>query len=230
LEIGTVDFIHDYRAISTVIASGLSELCKTFRFDGFFIDCTLFFWSLDSIQLIPHLFRTVRKSLPRGSLLYADVPFDMEDSCATGISNYPKKAINELDYAFATLYDLADEQSLSSIELLDGLQRCATQLKVLSKTIVGLPFFGLDLSPAGKVLVSWRDMKESFRLFKVVIAWVQFTREHGFFFSDGRRQHVVYYPTLMFLKDRFDRCIEARFAGFGIWELALGMPYFFDLL
>jgi hypothetical protein len=228
--IGTPDFVHNYRTISTVISAALSELYKTYQFNGFFIDCGPYFWSPDSIQLVPHLLRTVKKALPRGALLFAGIPFDLKNRGRSANTKFVKKAINEVDYAFTTLYNLVDQQSLSPIECFEGLRICAAQLKVLSKTIVGLPFFGLDFSPAGKVLVSWEEMQENFRLFKVAITWVQFAREHGFFFSDGRRQHAVYYPTLFFLKDRFDRCIESRFAGFGIWEIALGMPYFFDLL
>jgi hypothetical protein len=34
----------------------------------------------------------------------------------------------------------------------------------------------------------------------------------------------------MFLKDRFDKCVQAKFTGFGLWELSQRMPYFFNLL
>jgi hypothetical protein len=48
--------------------------------------------------------------------------------------------------------------------------------------------------------------------------------------SDGKRQHIVDDPTFAFLKDRFDRAVAAKFAGFGLAEIENAAPDFFDLL
>jgi hypothetical protein len=100
------------------------------------------------------------------------------------------------------------------------------KLKATKKAIGGLPFFGIDFSQAGRTAMGWHEMQRIFEQFEVSMSWVQFSREHGFFFSDGKRQHTGYYPILMFLKDRFDKCVQAKLAGFGIWELSIGVPYF----
>jgi spore germination protein YaaH len=88
----------------------------------------------------------------------------------------------------------------------------------------------MDFAPTRPGHVFADDITKTLRSRVVKITWIEALREHGFFYSDGEEQHGVYYPTLLFLKDRFDASRQKEFAGFGLWEIAQGMPYFFDLL
>jgi hypothetical protein len=230
IEIPTIDFVHDYKEVSAAVAAGLSELNKEYHFDGFFLECPHYFAVIEALELLPHLFRTVKKALPRQARLYGEVPSEVKGHYGPDNSKIVKKSINELDRIYCSLYDLVDQASLSPIECFTVLQKWTDSLKITRKTIVGFPCFGIDFSPAGKVPVAWQDMIERFKTYKVTISWIQFAHEHAFFFSDGKRQHSVYYPTLLFLKERFEKSQEYKFTGIGLCGLVLGMPYFFDLL
>jgi hypothetical protein len=226
--VAMLDFLHDYQEISAAAAKALGALSS--QFDGLFLEFPTYFTTVDTAQLVPHVLRTVRKALPRRGRLYIALPAEITNPYGPKHTSIVKQLIAAVDYVYLPVCGFVDEQSLSPIDALNQLQTWASGLKALAKTIVGLPFFGLDFSPAGTVRVSWSDMVERLKRFKVIIAWVQLSLEHGFFFSDGKKQHIVYYPTLAFLKDRFDRTVAAKFAGFGLAEIESGAPYFFDLL
>jgi hypothetical protein len=160
----------------------------------------------------------------------ATFPSDEKFRYGKQMQNMVRQVIRELDFAFVAVYELPTEPSLSPAESLVRLHQWAEQLKVVSKIVVGLPLFGFDFTPQGRRHVFGDDIHMLCRTQKVRIVWIKALREHGIFFSDGKQQHAMYYPTPFFLKDRFDTCVQKKFAGFGLWEIAQGMPYFFDVL
>jgi hypothetical protein len=59
-----------------------------------------------------------------------------------------KQLIATVDDVYLPVCRFVDEQSLSPIDALNQFQTWASGLKALAITIVGLPFFGLNFSPA----------------------------------------------------------------------------------
>jgi chitinase domain-containing protein 1 len=229
-EIDTSDFARDFQTIVASLKAGLSTLEKRHHFDGIFLEFPSYFASLDSLPLLPRLVTELRKALPRRARLLADIPSDEKFHYGRPGSDLVGRVIRELDWALITVYEVPNVESLSPAASLARLHKWTEEMRMTAKVIVGLPFFGIDFRSTGQGYMFAEEITNTLRNQDVKITWIEAFREHGFFYSDADEQHAVYYPTLRFLKDRFDAARQKQFAGFGIWEIAQGMPYFFDLL
>jgi hypothetical protein len=229
-EIGLREFVRDHKRIVEVLKPQFANLTKHYEFDGVFLEFPPYFARIESLSVLANVVAQLRKALPGRAKLFGDVPSDEKFRYGGQMLNMVKQVIRELDFAFIAVYELPNEQSLSPSASLVRLHEWAEHLKATSKIIVGLPLFGFDVMSQGRRHVFGDDILTLLLTRKVRIVWIEALREHSIFFSDGKWQHAIYYPTLFFLKDRFDTCVQKKFAGFALWEIAQGMPCFFDIL
>lgn len=98
---------------------------------------------------------------------------------------------------------------------------------VWRKLLVGVPFYGYR----GGEAVLGRDVVEVLGKHKVAITWDEASHEHFYEYLDGQGvPQRMTYPSLLFLKDRFDLAAKLGVAGVALWELGQGLDYFMDLL
>jgi chitinase domain-containing protein 1 len=227
-EVPVQNFVKNYNAIATVMATNLGRIVKDNNLDGLFLEFQPYFGVVEALQAIPAVISTLRKSLPRNARLLADIQSNDRYRYAGPHLTAVRNVIKALDAVFIAVYELPDP-SLSPVVALDRLVTWAADQKVASKVIVGLPLFGFDFTAKGAAHVFASDVVAILRTRRPSVKWMKDWREHAILFNQDV-SHRLSYPTLLFLDDRFKAIIGHKFGGFGFWELAQGMPYFFDLL
>jgi hypothetical protein len=230
LDVPVQVFAKATKLFTSSLKAELAQLIQVHQFDGVFLEMTQLFGSPQGIELLPSMIAEIRKALPRSRKIYADIINDQKLQFGRSILPALKPIIDKLDYAFVSCYELPLEPSLSPMYTITRLLEETKGRKLTAKTIVGLPFFGFDFSGTDKKHIFGDGVLDVLKSQRVGIRWDDTLDEHEIFYSDGRKQHSIYYPSPAFLKERFDLCVAEKFAGFGFWELAQGMPYFFDLL
>lgn len=99
-----------------------------------------------------------------------------------------------------------------------------------TELLMGLNFYGNDfLLPQGGGPIVGHQYVTLLRKHRPAIIWDKEAKEHFFEYLDGKKKHVVYFPSLKSLALRIE---EANNWGVGIsiWEIGQGLEYFFDLL
>lgn len=96
--------------------------------------------------------------------------------------------------------------------------------------LMGLNFYGNDfILPQGGGPIISHEYVSLLRKHKPMILWDDEAKEHLFEYLDGKKQHLVYYPSLKSLALRLEEANNWG-AGISIWEIGQGLEYFFDLL
>lgn len=231
-ELPPEDVAFSERKVGSALKQEIKNIIEAHNFDGVFLEFPGYLRDIRVMRSVLYIVKELKKGLPRTHKIFADVP--SEDKFHYGIrtdkGDVIKDLINTLDCAFISLYELPMEHSLSPVHALTNLAKWCREVGVIKRVMIGLPLFGFDFSATGVQHVFGNDVLVDVKEHETQIAWVDRVLEHAFFFTEGGTQHVVYYPTPKFLHDRFERAVKEGFAGFGFWELAQGMPYFFDLL
>jgi chitinase domain-containing protein 1 len=228
-EIPVATFVKSANEIGKFLRQKLGGLSERYKFEGFFLEFQAYFGSVDALRVIPSVVAEIRKGLQRKALLFADIRWSYSQPYSGVHLKAVQSVLKSLDGGFVALYELG-VPSLSPIEALDALERWSREQKVMQSVIVGLPFFGFHFTQTSADHIVASDVKAVLEAKKPKVQWMKSWREHGIFFTEARSQHQVWYPTLLFLHDRFEAVVARGFRGFGFWELAQGMPYFFDLL
>ena len=114
--------------------------------------------------------------------------------------------------------------------------------KLLSKLLMGFPFYGYKFTPLPKSKEDKRRMKthESQAItgpqyldilndYKPVLEWSEKYEEHVLAYTEDSTKVEVYYPTQTMLQVRADSA-QKMGVGLAIWELGQGLDIFFDIL
>ena len=227
------DIAFSEKRVASALKQEVKKLVETYKFDGVFLEAQSCFGDVRTMNGVLHVCKELKKGFPRSFKVFADVPSDDKfryGPVSTGRGQIVKNLIETLDCVFISLYELPMERSLSPIRALSNLLGWAQGAGVVKKVMVGLPLFGFDFSSAGVKHVFAEDVISAINSHNCQLTWVDRLQEHALSFNDGHVDHVIYYATLKFLHDRYEQILKTQFAGFGFWELAQGMPYFFDLL
>jgi hypothetical protein len=228
-EIPVAEFVKHASTIASVLRKSLGRIVTEHKLHGLFLEFQPYFGNIEALRLIPSLISEIRKNLPRKTQIFADIQSNDRYRYQGQHLRAVQAVIKSLDAVFIAVYELP-ESSLSSVMALQRLISWSNENKVISKVIAGLPLFGFDFSQTSPKHVFANEVKTILETKKPQIKWMKEWREHVLIYGEGKAQHQIWYPSLMFLNDRFQSILNAKFAGFGFWELAQGMPYFFDLL
>lgn len=232
-EISPDSFVRDFKHVSEHARLDLLSISQKYKIKGIFLECPNFFFSPKCLSLLPSFIKTIKKSFhDKNSLILIDIPSHEKYQYAPELNKNIQKIFDCIDYAFISIYELPSKPSIAPISSFDLLVNWLASFKgkATSKTLLGLPFFGFDYHGSNRDYVFGHDIYEKLQKNKATIKWVEQLQEHVMFYSEGRVSHTVYYPTLYFLNHRFELAGNKGLGGFGFWELAQGMPYFFDLL
>lgn len=222
-------FVYQFRDLVKLLKINLKKLLDNYNFDGVFIECPTLFISRQSIQQVVNLVKEIRKI--KKNILMIDIPSKQKYNYDDKTSNVIKEIINVVDYAFISAYELM-EQALSPISAYYNINNWINSInaKLLRKIIVGIPFFGFDYSAMDRNYIFGADVINILEKYKVSIKLAENIEEHLGFYHNGTHSKVFYYPTLYFLQERLKFTLEEGFAGVGFWEVAQGLPCFFDIL
>lgn len=227
-------FVNQFKKISENARIQLVKLAQQYKFNGIFIECPNYFFNEITLKLLPPLAKNLRKSFrSKQSLILMDIPSDEKFNYDPNKNALIQKIFSSIDFAFISIYELPTHPSMAPLpsfyQLSDWLVS-TIKGKSISKTLLGLPMFGFDYSGNNREYVFGNDIIEKLTNCKTKIQWVENINEHIMLFTEEKKSHNLYYPTLYMLYNRFEKAAEYGFAGVGFWELAQGMPYFFDLL
>lgn len=234
LEIHPQIFVNSFKKISEDARIQLVKLAQQYKFHGIFIECPNYFFYDLTLKLLPQFSKNLRKSFrSKQSLILMDIPSDEKFNYTPERNSLIQKIFSTIDFAFISIYELQTQPSMAPLMSLNRLSDWLVSIvkgKSLSKTLLGLPMFGFDYSANNRDYVFANDVAEKISQYKTKIQWVENINEHLMLFTEEKKSHNLYYPTLYMLYNRFEKAAENGFAGIGFWELAQGMPYFFDLL
>ena len=228
-EIHPQQFINQFKQISEDARLQLIKLAQQYNFNGIFIECPNYFFNEATLKLLQPLAKNLRKSFKsRNSLILMDIPSDEKFNYNSNKNSLITKLFSSIDLAFISIYELQSQPSMAPLPSFNQLADWLVSTikgRSLSKTLLGLPMFGFDYSTTNRDYVFGNDIN-----YKTKIQWVENINEHIMLYTEKNKAHNLYYPTLYMLNNRFAKAADYGFAGFGFWELAQGMPYFFDLL
>ncbi|OHT10366.1 hypothetical protein TRFO_20412 [Tritrichomonas foetus] len=233
-EIPPLQFSMESKKVIESLRLNLIPLIQRYKFQGIFLEFPMYFSNPTVIKFLTPLIQGVRKAFSsKQAVILADVPSRQKFYYDSATSKIIQNVIKSLDYAFISIYEMPQDPSMAPINAFNSLVEWIQNDiggKLINKVILGLPLFGFDYFGNERNYVFGNDVAEIITNNRVRIQWIDMYDEHVMFYTANKQSHTLYYPTLYFLQRRFDMAASHNFAGVGFWELAQGMPYFFDLL
>lgn len=227
-------FYNNFKQISEDARLQLVKLAQQYKIHGIFIECPNYFFNEGTLKLLQSLAKNLRKAFrSKQSLILMDIPSNEKFHYDDNRNKLIQKVFSSIDFAFISIYELPNQPSMAPLPAFKDLEEwLITSIggKSISKTLLGLPMFGFDYFLNSRDYVFGNDIIEKIQKYKTNVQWIENINEHIMFFTKEKNTHNLYYPTLYMLNNRFEKAAAEGFAGFGFWELAQGMPYFFDLL
>ena len=235
IELPKTDFTYENSKVTADIRASLHSLIQKYNFHGIFIEFSGPFFTNNYVidSMLPFV-KGIRKAFTsRQNVIIMDILSSVKYYYHQDAIKRLKPLFNHVDYAFSSLYELPNEPSMSPGFTMTGLAKWINKElseKFMSKVIAGLPLFGFDYYLGKKDYIFGDNLIDILQNCKVNIQWLDTIQEHGMFFSKDKASHTLYYPTLYFLQKRFEMAAQNNYGGVGFWEIAQGLPYFFDLL
>lgn len=224
-------FERDLAKIGRQLKTDLIALAKEYGFDGFFLEFPSYLVRPSLIEATAHLVKDLRSSIPSSIKLFGDIQSDDKFHYnRMGAHGAIFRLLKTLNYAFISVYELGMVNSVSTIRAIESLRTWTDQMGLTKKVIVGLPLFGFDFISSRPRHIYGLEFVDMMNRSHIISEWDVIDMEHKAKFTDARGHHIVCYPTLKFLYERYEKIVSDGFGGFGLWELAQGLPYFFDLL
>jgi hypothetical protein len=212
------------------IRSNFLGLLKKYHFEGVFLEGTALLMLPRDSGGLPNVLSEIRSIVGKSCKIYLDILNDEKLPLWRTDPSFAKVLLEKMDYAFVSLYEMPRAVSLSPSDTLTATAAWSRAIKMHEKLIIGLPWFGFAYAGDNREYIFGQEFVETLEKEKTHITWNKELKEHELVYSDGKKQHWIFYPSPAFLKDRMDRSVATPFAGFGFWEVAQGLPYFFDLL
>jgi hypothetical protein len=226
-------FYNENKFIFNEFRQALNTIISRYNFSAIFLEVPNYIMQPATCQYIPALVKEVRKSFPKGikGKVFCDIP-TITRGYAEQVEKYLKKIAYQADLVYMSIYELPQTSAISPMSgfdvTLEWLKNSGINKK---KFLAGFPFFGFDYgNGSGRDYVVGQEFIDVLSNNKVNSLFLKEYQETAYFYKKGRVSHSMYYPSIYDLKQRFDKAVSSEIGGFGIWELAQGLPYFFDLL
>eukprot|EP00823_Brevimastigomonas_motovehiculus_P002642 TRINITY_DN1593_c0_g1_i1.p1 TRINITY_DN1593_c0_g1~~TRINITY_DN1593_c0_g1_i1.p1 ORF type:complete len:415 (-),score=70.99 TRINITY_DN1593_c0_g1_i1:265-1509(-) len=228
----------------------LIDLLQRSHFDGFVLECTEAWPSLD------HVDKSLRSSFNQFLISFANVLHALKPMAGSlilvvGPSDRQHAKFSSTDFnqvaqfidKFSLMtYDYASHSGKAGPNApLPWMESVFQQLfgsddhhivdpQLAKKILIGLNFYGMDFSARESRAILGHDYIKLLRLYSPKLLWDAEAREHYFRYIDSEHaEHLVYYPSLLSIHDRL-KLIDKLQAGASIWDIGQGLDYWQDLL
>ena len=227
-------FYQENKFIFNVFRNSMNEIITKYDFDAIFLEVPSYIQDDRAQQFVPALVKEVKVSFPKTKKgkVFVDIPNIQRMYITSYVEKLIKKIADQADLVSMSCYELPQTSAVSPMSGLEIIAHFMQQ-KIIKKDkfLVGFPFFGFDYGN-GKTreYIVGQQFVDTLNQNKVNPYFLKEYQETAYFYSKDKAAHTMYYPSLFDLNVRFERVSEYGFAGFAIWELAQGLPFFFDLL
>ena len=227
-------FYNENKYIFNVFRQTLANIIQKYDFNAIFLEVPSYVTFLQTNQLVPALVKEIRMAFgkkKKGKVL-CEIPNVLKGYLDYIDPKSLKKIADQADLVYMSIYELPQTSAISPLSALEQTNIWLQQSGIKKeKFIAGFPFFGFDYgNGVGREYVMGQDFINTLSEYKVSPYFLKEYQETVYFYKKNKASHTLYYPSLYDLNTRFHKTISYGYAGFGIWELAQGLPYFYDLL
>lgn len=215
--------------------SALVDTCIQYGYDGYVMEVLnpIYDHIVSSWSGVVHLLRTMDKMMKertgRSNIVLVLPPFDF----------ITEKMIDEIEpyvhHFMMMSYDYSSPNLPGPLAPLEWTGSVIKRLgsRTIHKMLIGIPFYGRDYikGALSDVVVGpkYYDILKSNDNMRIIYDKKHVEHVHQYTSANGQ-QHLMYYPSLMFINKRLELASSLGAGGIGIWEIGQGLEYFFDLL
>ena len=226
-------FYNENKYIFNVFRQTLADVIKQYNFEAIFLEVPNYVMVSQTCQYVPALVKEIRYAFGKKNKgkVYCEIPTILRGYADQEAKNL-KRIADQSDLVYMSVYELPQTAAVSPMPGLDATIEWLKSSRINPKKfIAGFPFFGFDYgNGSGREYVTGQDFINTLSKYKVTPVFLKEYQETAYFYSKDRASHTLYYPSISDLYARFEKTVSTGIAGFGIWELAQGLPYFYDLL
>lgn len=225
-------FYQSNKQIFGQFRQSIGAIIESYGFDAIFLEVPNYVMHPQTCQYVPALVKEIRYAFGRKKgKVFCEMPTIFR-GYTDDVGSDLKKIANQADLIYMSAYEIP---GASAICPKNGIEQVFQWLKKSGipskKFMVGLPFFGMDFGGSSQpTYVEGLKFVQTLNESKVTPKLLKQYEETAYFYSRNSRSHQMFYPSLQDLDARMKLIDKENVAGFGIWELAQGLPYFFDLL
>lgn len=211
----------------------MATIIESYNLDAIFLEVPQYVMHPQTCQFVPALIKEIRVAFGRKKgKVFCEMPVIFRGYTDL-VQKHLKRISDQADLVYMSAYEIPGTTAIcpknAITEIIDWLKTVGIPRK---KFMVGLPFFGMDFGGSNNAPTYVEGMKfiQTLNESKVSPKYLQVYDETAYFYSRSKSSHQMFYPSLQDLDVRMKLIDKENIAGFGIWELAQGLPYFFDLL
>ena len=213
----------------------LKEVSKSNLIDGFYLENQQLFQNEAFIKQIHSHLRQFKKAFPGKCTIGIDIPiFYRIDYNNQNVQKLLKTMIKDFDFFYIAAYEIPT--TLSPLSVMDKIISSINNIdsKLKEKLIIGLPFFGFKINQIqrSKNYIFGDEIIQILHTNPAYVTWLHDSHEHIIAYRNDKIRTTIQieYPSLKFFDDRIVYVKTLPILGLGFWEIAQGLPYFFDTL
>ena len=227
-------FYNENKYIFNIFRQTIGKIIEKYNLDAIFLEVPSYVSYHYTNQLVPALVKEIRMAFgkKKKGKVFCEIPNILKGYIEQIDPKSLKKIADQADLIYMSVYELPQTAAISPLSALEQTNLWLQQSGIKkNKFLAGFPFFGFDYgNGSGREYVVGQQFIDTLTEYKVTPYFLKEYQETVYFYKKDKASHTLYYPSLSDLNTRFQKIISYGFAGFGIWELAQGLPFFFDLL
>ena len=227
-------FYNENKFIFNVFRQAMADIITKYNFDAIFLEVPSYVANPQTVHLVPGLVKEIRVAFgkKKKGKVFCEIPTILRGYLDYTDQKLIKKIADQADLVYMSIYELPQTSAISPMSGFEQTYQWLIQSGIKKeKFLAGFPFFGFDYgNGSGREYVVGNDFINTLKNYKVSRYFLQEYQETAYFYKKDKASHTMYYPSLNDMVTRYDRVVTYGIAGFGIWELAQGLPFFFDVL